>query len=65
MCAGKEIAWWQIRVFLAKVLWKFDLELVSGPDGAEGIDRVLRGWAMYEKPEVRVKFSPVARDELA
>ncbi|POS72543.1 isotrichodermin C-15 hydroxylase, partial [Diaporthe helianthi] len=61
MCAGKEIAWWQIRVFLAKVLWKFDLEHVPGPNDAEGIDGTLRGWAMYEKPDVRVRFLPAAR----
>ncbi|KAG6357468.1 hypothetical protein INS49_013345 [Diaporthe citri] len=54
ICAGREIAWWPIRVFIAKVLWKFDLEIVPGSIGAEGIDGVLRGWAMYEKPEVRL-----------
>ncbi|KAK7702440.1 hypothetical protein SLS64_009732 [Diaporthe eres] len=63
ICAGKEIAWWQIRVFIAKVLWKFDLEGVPGSIGAEGIDGVLRGWAMYEKPEVRVRFLPVRQKD--
>nr|A0A2L0P0J8.1 RecName: Full=Cytochrome P450 monooxygenase TwmD; AltName: Full=Wortmanamides biosynthesis cluster protein D [Talaromyces wortmannii]AUY61972.1 TwnD [Talaromyces wortmannii]QBC19712.1 TwmD [Talaromyces wortmannii] len=56
ICAGKEIAWWQSRVFLAKVLWTFDLEMVSG----QQIDmaRDLRGWGMYDKPEIRVRFRP-------
>jgi cytochrome P450 len=54
MCAGKEIAWWQSRVFIAKVLWTFDLEMVSGQQ--VDMDRDLRGWGMYEKPEIRVKF---------
>lgn len=63
ICAGKEIAWWQIRVFIAKVLWKFDLEIVPGSIGAEGLDGVLRGWAMYEKPEVRVRFLPVRQKD--
>ncbi|TVY78282.1 Cytochrome P450 monooxygenase radP [Lachnellula suecica] len=57
MCAGKEIAWWQSRVFIAKVLWTFDLEMVSGQQ--VDMDRDLRGWGMYEKPEIRVKFLAV------
>lgn len=65
MCAGKEIAWWQIRAFLAKVLWKFDLEPVPGTNSTEDMDSVLRGWAMYEKPEFRVRFVPVARRDVA
>ncbi|KAH9985272.1 cytochrome P450 [Xylariaceae sp. FL0662B] len=58
MCAGREIAWWQSRLFVAKVLWKFDLEMVSGHQ--VDIDKDLRGWGMYEKPEVRVRFVTVA-----
>ncbi|RYP69623.1 hypothetical protein DL769_005243 [Monosporascus sp. CRB-8-3] len=61
MCAGKEIAWWQSRVFVAKVLWTFDLEMVSGQQ--IDMDRDLRGWGMYEKPEVCVRFIPVAQKE--
>ncbi|KAH9900496.1 cytochrome P450 [Xylariomycetidae sp. FL2044] len=57
MCAGKEIAWWQSRLFIAKLLWTFDLELVSGHQ--VDMDRDLRGWGTYEKPEVLVRFVPV------
>ncbi|KAI1661697.1 cytochrome P450 [Daldinia decipiens] len=56
MCAGREIAWWQSRLFIAKVLWTFDLEMVSGQN--INMDKDLRGWGMYEKPEVRVRFVP-------
>ncbi|PHH88581.1 hypothetical protein CDD83_7349 [Cordyceps sp. RAO-2017] len=56
MCSGREIAWWQSRVFLAKVLWTFDLSMVVGQD--VDLDRDLRGWGMYKKPEVRVRFIP-------
>lgn len=59
MCTGREIAWWQIRVFLAKVLWKFDLEPVAGLGSKVNMDKDLRGWGMYEKPEYRVRFVPV------
>ncbi|KAI0418971.1 isotrichodermin C-15 hydroxylase [Xylaria grammica] len=31
-CPGRESAWTQMRLFLAKVLWAFDLELVRGGD---------------------------------
>lgn len=60
MCAGKQIAWWQSRVFLAKVLWSFDLEMLPGQDVE--IDRDMKGWGMYVKPEVRMRFVPVERD---
>ncbi|KAK7757681.1 hypothetical protein SLS62_000058 [Diatrype stigma] len=55
-CAGKEIAWWQSRVFIAKVLWTFNLEMVSGQH--VDIDRDMRGWGMFQKPDVRVRFVP-------
>lgn len=29
-CTGKEIAWTQMRLFLGKLLWPFDLEAVRG-----------------------------------
>lgn len=56
ICSGREIAWWQGRIFLAKTIWMFDLELVEG--SRVDLDRDLRGWGMYEKPDVRVRFVP-------
>lgn len=63
MCSGREISWWQSRVFMAKVLWMFDVRSVPGQHVE--MDRDLRGWGMYEKPEVRVRFVPVERSEEA
>ncbi|OTA64848.1 cytochrome P450 [Hypoxylon sp. EC38] len=54
ICTGREIAWWQSRLFIAKVLWTFDLEMVRGQQ--VNIDRDLRGWGIYQKPEVYVRF---------
>ncbi|KAK7986888.1 hypothetical protein PG988_001876 [Apiospora saccharicola] len=54
MCAGKEIAWWQSRLFIAKTLWVFDLEMVSGHK--IDMDRELRGWGTVVRPEFRVRF---------
>lgn len=65
MCTGREIAWWQIRVFVAKVLWKFDLEHIPGTGDDLDMDKDLRGWGMYEKPEFRVRFLPVEPREVA
>ncbi|KAI1446033.1 cytochrome P450 [Annulohypoxylon stygium] len=59
MCAGKEIAWWQSRVFMAKILWVFDLQMVPGQQ--VNVDRDLRGWGIYQKPDVRLRFVPIER----
>ncbi|KAI1291044.1 cytochrome P450 [Xylaria venustula] len=59
-CMGREIAWWQARLFLAKLLWKFDLELVPGQQ--INIDEDLRVYGMYTKPEVRVRFVPLIQE---
>ncbi|RYP89821.1 hypothetical protein DL770_004032 [Monosporascus sp. CRB-9-2] len=58
MCAGKEIAWWQNRVFIAKVLWTFDLEMVSGQH--INMDRDLRGWDLARKGLSQRRLIPAA-----
>lgn len=65
MCSGREIAWWQSRVFLAKVLWKFDPEGVPGLNNKADLDRDTRGWGMYVKPEFQVRFMPVGQKDAA
>lgn len=60
-CVGKEVAWWQGRLLLAKVLWTFDLEMVPGQN--VDLDKTLKVYGMYIKPEVRVKFISVLRGE--
>ncbi|PSR80560.1 benzoate 4-monooxygenase cytochrome P450 [Coniella lustricola] len=56
MCTGREIAWWESRVAVAKTVWALDLALVSGHD--MDMDRDMRGWGMFVKPEIRVRFVP-------
>ncbi|XXH02408.1 hypothetical protein Hte_008783 [Hypoxylon texense] len=53
-----EIAWWQSRVSVAKVLWMFDLDMVGGRH--VDVDRV--DWGIYHKPEVYVRFVLGAHD---
>ncbi|KAM7196181.1 Cytochrome P450 [Rhypophila sp. PSN 637] len=55
-CPGGAIATTIIRLFIAKVLWNFDLQLVTGqrvPD----VDRDYRFLTFWEKPEFWVRFT--------
>jgi cytochrome P450 len=55
-CTGKEIAWIQTRLFIAKVLWAFDLELQRGQNTK--FDEDFTAHVMWYKPELLVKFRP-------
>ncbi|KAI1769330.1 cytochrome P450 [Hypoxylon sp. FL1150] len=59
MCSGKEVAWWQARLVLAKVLWSLDMEMVPGQ--RVDLEKSLNGWGYWVKPELKVRFVPVAR----
>ncbi|KAI1264458.1 cytochrome P450 [Xylariaceae sp. FL1019] len=54
-CLGREIAWSQCRLFLAKVLWTFDLTLTHGENFA--FDADFSTHVMWYKPPLRVRFS--------
>lgn len=58
-CIGMGSAWRQTRLFIAKVLWHFDAELVPGEEVI--FDRDFRSYAMWEKPRVRAYFRPVVK----
>ena len=60
-CPGSSVAWMQTRLFIAKLLWSFDIELVPGQD--LDWDRDFRLYAMLEKPKLYVKFRPVVREK--
>ncbi|KAI0147679.1 cytochrome P450 [Xylariaceae sp. FL1272] len=60
VCSGREIAWWQSRLFVAKLLWSFDLEMCA--DDPLNIDKDVRGWGMYVRPAMRVRFTPATQD---
>ncbi|KAG8169791.1 hypothetical protein KVR01_000536 [Diaporthe batatas] len=59
-CPGGPIALSVIRLFVAKVLWEFDLEAVSGQDGLS-FDRDFRFMTFWERPPFRVRFKPIRR----
>ncbi|KAH9895536.1 isotrichodermin C-15 hydroxylase [Xylariomycetidae sp. FL2044] len=58
-CIGRESAWPQLRLFLAKVLWTFDLEKVGSRD--LNLDHDLSVHSLWNKPELQVRFAPVVR----
>ncbi|KAH9902215.1 cytochrome P450 [Xylariomycetidae sp. FL2044] len=59
-CAGKEIAWRQSRLFIAKVLWTFDIALIPGHSPIV-FDRDLKAFGWWEKPQLNVRFSEARR----
>ncbi|KAK4194673.1 cytochrome P450 monooxygenase [Triangularia verruculosa] len=60
VCMGKDMAWMQGKLFMAKVLWMFDL---AKPDAQQRVDLEggLRHFGFFVKPEVNVRFIPVSR----
>ncbi len=53
-CAGREIAWTQYRLFLAKVLWTLDMEAVKGHE--KTFDESVSAHVMWNHPELFVLF---------
>lgn len=56
-CLGREMAWMQGKLFLAKVLWVFDVVKVPGQQ--INLEETLLHYGFFEKPEVKVKFVPI------
>ncbi|KAH6696656.1 cytochrome P450 [Leptodontidium sp. MPI-SDFR-AT-0119] len=52
-CMGKETAWMQGKLFIAKVLWLFDVIKVPGQN--VGLEGTLLHYGFFVKPEVRVR----------
>jgi len=59
ICMGREMAWMQAKLFLAKVLWRLDVVEVEGQ--SFDLERDLRHYGFFEKPEVYVRFVEVSR----
>ena len=53
------LAWRQTRLFIAKVLWAFDVKMLPGQRIEFEKDFWMYG--MWEKPPFWVRFHPVAR----
>ncbi|RYO84481.1 hypothetical protein DL762_005654 [Monosporascus cannonballus] len=59
-CPGMPMAWRQTRLFIAKVLWTFDVEML--PNQSIVFERDFRMYGMWEKPKFWVRFHSVPRD---
>ena len=58
-CIGRELAWMQSKLFIAKVLWTFDVVKVPGQQF--DLENTLLHYGFLAKPELRVRFVPVVR----
>lgn len=56
-CPGMRSTWMQCRLVVAKMLWKFDMELTNG----DKIDweRDLKMYAIWSRPDIMVRFTEV------
>ncbi|KAJ4303218.1 hypothetical protein N0V90_002111 [Kalmusia sp. IMI 367209] len=57
-CLGKNLAYAEMRLIMAKVLWHFDLEMKPESEGWLERHRLFMLW---EKPSLMVKLKPVER----
>lgn len=53
------MAWMEGKLFMAKVLWKFDILKVPGH--MVKLEDALLHYGFFEKPETKVRFVPVCR----
>ncbi|PGH23595.1 hypothetical protein AJ80_02376 [Polytolypa hystricis UAMH7299] len=58
-CIGRNLAWAEMRLVIAKLLWRFDLELVGNNEDWLERQTVCGFW---EKSPLRCKLTPVKRD---
>ena len=61
-CPGGAIAVAVIRLFLARVMWEFDLEEVEGQKEL-AFDKNFRFLTFWERPQYWVRFKQVRREE--
>ncbi|KAK0640198.1 NAD-dependent protein deacetylase hst2-1 [Lasiodiplodia hormozganensis] len=56
-CLGKNLAYHEMRIIMAKVLWHFDLELCS--ESANWADQ--EAYSLWQKPELWCRAKPIRR----
>ncbi|OJD30274.1 cytochrome p450 [Diplodia corticola] len=56
-CIGRNLAYVEMRLILAKILWNFDVELADGMES--WLDQKI--YLVWEKPSLMVKLKPVKR----
>jgi hypothetical protein len=59
-CRGGAVAVAIIKLFIAKVIWEFDLETVQGQKEIS-FDKDFKFLTFWERPQYLVRFIPVSR----
>jgi averantin hydroxylase len=57
-CLGRNLAYMEVKIVLARVLWNFDMELC---EESRGWMERQKYWAIADRPELMVRLKPVAR----
>lgn len=60
-CLGKNLARAEMSLLLARVLWRFDLELVETEEGLSWLDKQ-RIWGFWQKPALLCRLAPAKRE---
>lgn len=60
-CLGKNLARAEMCLLLARILWRFDLELVETEEGMSWLDRQ-RIWGFWQKPALLCRLAPAKRE---
>lgn len=59
VCLGRELAWMQGKLFMAKVLWTFDVAKLPGQE--QNLERDLLHYGFLAKPDLKVHFTTVRK----
>lgn len=61
-CIGRELGWAEARLFIAKVVWQFDVIRAPGETlDMQGLERDLLHFGFLIKPRFMVQFLPRQR----
>ncbi|KAH9908663.1 cytochrome P450 [Xylariomycetidae sp. FL2044] len=60
VCLGDKVAWMQARLFIAKVLWTYDI--VNAPGPYPNLEESLHHYGFFDKLERKVRFVPARSD---
>lgn len=61
-CTGKTLAWIESRLIIAKLLWS--LEMVKVPGQHVNLERDLKTYGFWIKPDIRMRFVAVDRAQI-
>lgn len=62
-CIGKDLSYMEMRLVLARMIWRFDLESLDGAVewDPQGEMKNMRAYSTWEKPPLKVRISHVKK----